>query len=274
MGRRGGCLRQTEPWAWGGRLADGHLPQTGSLIKKVRRFEEPVSSCVWARDSASFVLGTLDKKYSLCSFNVHDDGFFDWKNKHRVQDLCGSPDGRWLVAVDDKSSMHVYSGLTRELEYHLDMGVRLTSVSISQDSRHLLVNRKDGEAQLVDLTTRNSVQKFLGHKGGIFLIRSSFGGANESFVTSGSDDGNILIWHKNTGVAVERLHGHVPRCNAVSWSPSDPRMLASGGDDGRVKVYAFSALNQWPNGIEADDDEQVDEQVEDGRTASSASQAV
>jgi WD repeat-containing protein 26 len=35
---------------------------------------------------------------------------------------------------------------------------------------------------------------------------------------------------------VERLLGHYPRCNAVTWNPTDPCMLASCGDDGRIKM--------------------------------------
>ncbi|KAL2676812.1 hypothetical protein Neosp_010578 [[Neocosmospora] mangrovei] len=209
---------------------------TGTLIKKFSRFEEPVSGCVWDRNNRSFVLGTLDPNYSLRTVNVHDDEVYEWGKKHRVQDICGSPDGRWLVAVDHLQTIHVYNALTRELEFDMELKALLTSVSISEDSRHLLVNKSDGEAQLIDLFTRNSVQKFFGHTGGQFLIRSSFGGPNESFVLSGSEDGNILIWHKNTGAPVERLPGHHPRCNAVTWNPTDPFVLASCGDDGRLKM--------------------------------------
>lgn len=210
--------------------------QSGELLKKTRRFGEPVIGCVWSSDGNSFVVGSLDKNHSLCTYNTHDDEVIDWGKKHRVQDLCGSPDGRWLVAVDDSNTIHVYNAETRELKYEMALTSRPTSVSISQDSRHLLVNKKDGEAQLYDLVTRESVQKFLGHTGGEFLIRSSFGGANESFVTSGSEDGNILIWHKTIGAPVERLQGHHPRCNAVSWKPDDPSMLATCGDDGIIKM--------------------------------------
>lgn len=202
----------------------------------MKRYDEPVSGCVWSQDSRSFTVGTLDRNHGLYTFNVHDDEVHDWGKRHRVQDVCGSPDGRWLVAVDDNQTIHVYNAITRELEFDMELKARPTSVNISQDSRHLLVNKRDGEAQLIDLVTRSSVQKFFGHTGGEFLIRSSFGGPNESFVLSGSEDGNILIWHKNTGAAVERLPGHHPRCNAVSWNPGDPFMLASCGDDGRVKV--------------------------------------
>lgn len=195
-----------------------------------------MSGCVWASDSQSFVLGTLDKHHSLITFNVHDDHTREWNKKHRVQDLCGSPDGRWLVAVDDNETIHIYNALTQELEYNMVLKSRPTSVSISADSRHLLVNRRDGEAQLIDLATRTTDQKFVGHVGGDFLIRSSFGGAHEAFVMSGSEDGNMLIWHKSSGAVVERLQAHSPRCNAISWNPSDPYVVASGGDDGLVKM--------------------------------------
>lgn len=191
---------------------------------------------MWASDSKSFVLGTLDHQAGLTTYDINTWETTSWGKTHRVQDLCGSPDGRWLVAVDDLCKMHVYNQVTQDLEYQIEYKLRPTSVCISEDSRHLLINKTDGEAQLIDLETKASVQKFLGHTGGDFVIRSSFGGANESFVTSGSEDGNILIWHKTIGAAVERLPGHKPRCNAVSWKPDDPSMLASCGDDGKVKM--------------------------------------
>ncbi|KOS19190.1 WD repeat-containing protein 26 [Escovopsis weberi] len=210
--------------------------KTGDLLKRSRRFDEPVSGCVWASDNKSFVIGSLDITHALCTFFVHDDEVIEWSKKHRVQDLCGSPDERLIVAVDDQSTIHVYDATSRQLKFCIDFSSRPTSVSVSQDSQHLLVNSQAGEAHLIELSSRDSVQKFTGHTGGSFLIRSAFGGANENFVLSGSEDGHILIWHKAMGLTLERLMAHRPRCNAVSWNPADPCMLASGGDDGRVKM--------------------------------------
>ncbi|TQN73438.1 WD repeat-containing protein, partial [Colletotrichum shisoi] len=208
---------------------------TGEMILKLERFDEPASGCVWAADSKTFITGSLDKDHGLRTWSTSGEMLCEWGKKHRVQDICGSPDGHWLVAVDDALKIHVYNAFTRELEYEMEVKSRPTCVSISEDSRHLLLNKKDGELQLIDLVNRTSVQKFLGHTGGDFIIRSAFGGANESFVVSGSEDGNILIWHKNSGAAVERLQGHQPRTNAVAWNPADPCILASCGDDGKVK---------------------------------------
>ncbi|KJK75073.1 hypothetical protein H634G_09708 [Metarhizium anisopliae BRIP 53293] len=213
--------------------------KNGQLIKKLKRFDEPVSSCIWASDSKSFVLGTLDNKRSICTFNSEGEELVQWDKKHRVQAMAGSPDGRWLVAADNFTNMYVYNGITRALEYELDLGAQPISLAISQDSRQLLVNKGDSEAQLIDLFTRATVQKFLGHMTDQCVIRASFGGANESFVMSGSEDGKVVIWHKNIGAAVERLSSFSgKRCNCVVWNPADSYMLASCNDDGKVRIWA------------------------------------
>ncbi len=169
------------------RIKTSNRDQTGALIKTLDRFDAPVSSCVWAADSKSFVTGSFDKEKPICTWSVDGERLATWTKKHRTEDLAVSPDRRWLVAMDDRKSLHVYNFATRELEYEWDMKVRLTSVCISRDSRFLLVNKVDGEAQLIDIATRDVVQKYQGHTGGDCTIRSAFGGANESFVISGSE---------------------------------------------------------------------------------------
>jgi WD40 repeat protein len=153
----------------------------------INRFEEPVSSCVWAPDGQTFVTGCLYKERNLCQWNLNGELVYDWGRSHRIQDLDVSPDGNRLVAMDNETTIHVYNFVTRELEYEVDLGTKLTSVSISQDSRYILVSKTSGEAQLLDIETRKPVKLFTGQKGGNFIIRSAFGGANESFVISGSE---------------------------------------------------------------------------------------
>ncbi|XXG99788.1 hypothetical protein Hte_006129 [Hypoxylon texense] len=211
---------------------------TGACINKLERFQEPVTSCVWATDNQTFVTGALDKNHSLVQWNLNGDKIYDWSSTHRVEDLAISPDGHWLVASNAGNHIYVYNFVTRELEYQMDLQVRLTSITISQNSRHLLVNHNNGVAQLIDLVLREPVQSYAGFTGGQWMIRSSFGGANESFVISGSEDGSINIWHKASAHLVEKLSGHVPGCNAVTWSPTDPCLFASCGDDGKIKIWS------------------------------------
>ena len=142
---------------------------------------------MWAANGQSFVTGSLDKQKGLRTWSINGELVYDWGKKHRVQDIAGSPNGRWIAAMDDNQTVHVYNHDTRELEYELNFTERPTSVSISEDSRFILVNRVDGEAQLFEIGAKKYCQKFLGHTGGKYVIRSTFGGANESFVVSGSE---------------------------------------------------------------------------------------
>jgi hypothetical protein len=95
----------------------------------------------------------------------------------------------------------VYNLKTREEEYNIPLKVELTSVSVTRDSRYMLINRSDNEVQLLDIASAEVVQRFVGQKQGNFVIRSTLGGAAENFVVSGSEGKSQL----------PSLNGH--------WSP-------------------------------------------------------
>lgn len=76
---------------------------------------------------------------------------------------------------------------THEEEYCLPLKSKPTSVAISRDSRHMLVNLSEGQIQLIDIDTTEVVRRFQGQKQGSFVIRSAFGGAAENFAVSGSE---------------------------------------------------------------------------------------
>lgn len=104
--------------------------------------------------------------------------------------------------MDNENHIHVYNFVTRELEYEMDLKVNLSCVSISQNSRYLLVNKTDGEARMLEIDTRETVRMFLsGARGGNFVIRSAFGGANESFVITGSE-GKL---HRSLSLSIGQL---------------------------------------------------------------------
>ncbi|KAI0537781.1 WD40-repeat-containing domain protein [Xylaria digitata] len=211
---------------------------TGRCLRLLYRYEEPVSSCVWAPDDKSFIIGSLDKVGSLVQWDLSAEKIHDWKGPQRVEELALSPDGRWLVAMDCEKHIHVYNFRTREFAYKLDLKCRLTSLCISQNSRHLLVNQTNGYAQLVDLVSRTPILSYTGHIGGEFVIRASLGGADELFVIAGSEDGFINIWNKATTNCIHRLPAHSPRCNSASWCPTNPQLFASCGDDGKIKIWS------------------------------------
>jgi WD40 repeat protein len=114
-------------------------------------------------------------------------------SKLRANDLAVSPDGQRLVVVTE-SSIIVFDLVSFEkiAEFQLD-DVKLTSIMISQDSRHMLISMSPDQIKLMEIDTGDVIQRFEAHMQKQFIIRSAFGGADENFVVSGSEGTFFVI---------------------------------------------------------------------------------
>ena len=134
------------------------------------------------------MIGSQDKKYGLALWDLAGNVVHKWnEDDYRVHDLAISPDGSRLVVLLE-SRILVYDFQTREKigEWVLD-DVKMTSVTISRDCRHMLISMIPNKVRLMEIDTGEVVQRYTGQVQTQFIIRSSFGGANESFVVSGSE---------------------------------------------------------------------------------------
>jgi WD repeat-containing protein 26 len=104
-----------------------------------------------------------------------------------VYDIAISPDGTRLVALLE-SRILIFDMITRQKigDWRMDEG-RLTSVSISKDSMRMLVGINENRIKMMSIDEGETLQVFEGHKQTQFIIRSAFGGAQETFVVSGSE---------------------------------------------------------------------------------------
>lgn len=229
--------------------------QSGQCILTIDHHGEPVTTAAWAPDGQSFVTGSLDMQTQLCLWNLDGEQVHRWATDYRIMDSAISPDGQRLVTISSEKQIFVYNFITREQLYCIVLRTKMTCISISRDSRYLLVNMAENEVQLIDIETADIVRRFLGQRQSVFSIRSAFGGADENLIISGSEgtlyckrprsleadvfciDSKVYIWHKENGTLIETLEGHASGCvNAVAWNPADPCMFASAGDDQNVRM--------------------------------------
>jgi WD repeat-containing protein 26 len=166
--------------------------KTARSLYTIKGHEQPVSTAAWTPGGDAFVIGSLDSRSSL---KLHDasngEVLYSWPASHRVQDLAISPDGRRLVTISPAEQIFVYNFVTREEEYSVRLKTSLTCVSISRDSKYMLVNVTDNELQLIDINTADIVRRFWGQQQGTYVIRSTFGGGDENLVISGSEGRGI-----------------------------------------------------------------------------------
>ncbi|KAM5238512.1 WD repeat-containing protein 26 isoform 5-T5 [Ctenodactylus gundi] len=163
-----------------------------------------------------------------------------------VSYIAWSPDDNYLVACgpDDCSELWLWNVHTGELRTKMSQSHEdsLTSVAWNPDGKRFVTGGQRGQfyqcgVHLWDLQDRVLVRKYQGVTQGFYTIHSCFGGHNEDFIASGSEDHKVYIWHKRSELPIAELTGHTRTVNCVSWNPQIPSMMASASDDGTVRIW-------------------------------------
>lgn len=150
-----------------------------------------MTSAVWAPDGETFVVGSHDSKQPLGLYTVTDHKpIYKWPNEGsslRINDCSISADGSRLAVITNDKRLLVYDFKTRIKIADWTMDDMLTCVNLSSDGATVLVSMNNSKLLLVDVEFGDTVQSYSGLKQQQFVIRSSFGGAGDNFVISGSE---------------------------------------------------------------------------------------
>ncbi|TIA86772.1 hypothetical protein E3P99_03577 [Wallemia hederae] len=270
---------------------------TGNCLNSYQQeheHEETISSLIWSHDDSKFYSTGLDQR--VVEWNSDGSMLHKWENLPiRIMDSALSPDQRKLVVAgpdgpqptmgpdgtlsysEEMRHLMVYDTETRSLLWQVEMKNEIGSLAISSDSSRVAVNYAPDEIQIWSLEDRCLVQKLYGYKQSQHVIRSCFGGYNDNFILSGSEDASIYVWHHQSGELIEILEGHDTGCvNSVAWSPTMP-LICSVGDDRTIRLWStrtdtsrHSEINMLKSDIEdnfwnhVEDRGEVDDDLEDG----------
>ncbi|KAF9686986.1 hypothetical protein SADUNF_Sadunf02G0047000 [Salix dunnii] len=203
-------------------------------------------SCGWFPDGKWIFSGINDKSISMWELDGKEVECWKGKKTLKISDLEITSDGKQIISMCRESAILL---LDREakVERVIEENQTITSFSLSRDNRFLLVNLLNQEIHLWSIDGNfRLVAKYNGHKRTRFIIRSCFGGLEQAFIASGSEDSQVYIWHRGTGDLVEALPGHSGAVNCVSWNPANPYMLASASDDRTIRIWGLNALHVKP----------------------------
>jgi WD40 repeat protein len=145
-----------------------------------------------------------------------------------------SGDGRQLVSGGNDGTVRLWetaSGkILATLQGHAG-GIR--AVALSWDAQLLVSGGVDGVVRLWDTVDGRLLKAVDGHTGVVYGVALSGDGR---LAASGADDGTVRRWEAEGARPRGALHGHVGLVWSVGLSSEGRAVLASGGDDGTVRL--------------------------------------
>ncbi|XP_078439813.1 transducin family protein / WD-40 repeat family protein [Wolffia australiana] len=215
---------------------------SGQCLRAFEKSGLNLISCGWLPDGQWVFCGLTDG--SICMWDLEGKEVECWRGQRtiKIADVAVTSDGQRILSICRDTAILVVDRETKA-ERLIEEEHVITSFMLSRDDRLLLLNLINQEIHLWSLNDMKLLAKYSGHKRTRFVIRSCFGGIDDSFIASGSEDSLVYLWHRSSGERIEALPGHSGAVNCVSWNPANPHMLASGSDDRTIRIWGLQAAD-------------------------------
>uniref|UniRef100_A0A0E0M4Y2 Uncharacterized protein n=1 Tax=Oryza punctata TaxID=4537 RepID=A0A0E0M4Y2_ORYPU len=160
-------------------------------------------------------------------------------HKNWVLCIAWSPDGNHLVSGSKSGELILWDPKTgKQLGTPLT-GHRKWITAVSWEPVHLqspccrfVSTSKDGDARILDMTTRKCVIALTGHTNSVTCVK--WGG--DGLIYTGSEDCAIKVWETSQGKLVKTLQGHGHWVNSLALSTE--YVLRTGAYDHTGKTYS------------------------------------
>ncbi|GAA0172044.1 hypothetical protein LIER_25950 [Lithospermum erythrorhizon] len=195
-------------------------------------------SCEWAPNGKSIYSGATDKSISM--WDLEGNELESWKGQRTIKtsDLGISSDGKQIVTVCNETVISL-------VEWETKVERLIEEDQVDDDSNLEGVRLEAGGYRNIEESAKLEA-KYKGLKRSRFIVRSCFGGLEQSFV---------YVWHRASGELIRTLAGHSGSVNCVRWNPANPHMLASASDDHTIRIWGLNKVklhtNRWvhSNGV-------------------------
>ncbi|KAL4559382.1 hypothetical protein LXL04_031520 [Taraxacum kok-saghyz] len=228
---------------------------TGGLLFVYGKNNLGTISCSWSPDGQRVFTGFNDQSITMWDLNGNQLQSWTGQKTRMISDLQITSDGNFIISICQETMILLLNRESGE-EKIIKEDHNIVSFSLSRDKKFLLVSLVNQEIHLWDIEESRRVPvNYKGHKSTRFVVKACFGGPEDIYVASGSEDSRVFIWRRDTGEIIDKLEGHSGAVNCVCWNPRNPEMLASASDDGTVRIWhSVEWMKVYEPGIEYQND--------------------
>ena len=143
-------------------------------------------------------------------------------------------DGPQEIFLDDADIAELQAAMDEEGDFPMDDDEDDDEVEEVEEAGPELEGEEDDDQEMQETIEDMSSSKFRAHLNPVFSVSTH--PTCPILAVSGGEDDNGYLWRLDTGEEVAKLAGHTDSVITTGWS-SDGEMVATGGMDGRVRVW-------------------------------------
>lgn len=149
-------------------------------------------SCSWSPDGKYIFSGLTDKSVIMWDLDGKEIDCLNGEKTLKISDLHMTNDGK-LITICNENMILV---LDREsgVERCIKEDQMIVSFTLSGDNKLLLVSLVNEELHLWNIEGHiQLVSKYRGHRRSRFIVKACFGGFQQAFIASGSEDSQVYF---------------------------------------------------------------------------------
>ncbi|RNA03906.1 WD repeat-containing 26-like [Brachionus plicatilis] len=195
--------------------------------------DDSIITAAWMPDGQAFVCGGTKGHFYYCDI----DGTIKetWEGV-RVRCLQTLPDGQALCA-DTLKRIRSYNFKELTDSNLIQEDFQIVSFTLNKAGTQLLVSAAAQGIHLWDVKDKMLIRRFQGSVQNTYMNYATFGGADEIYIASGSEDNKVYVWNIKKEHPIAVLEGHTRNVTCVTWNPELPGMIVSASDDGTIRVW-------------------------------------
>jgi len=175
-------------------------------------------------------------------------GTLRWRHLESVNSVVFSKDGSRVISAGHDAVIYVWAAEDGQVRFRLDghAGPVNQCVCTGGDGEYVVSAGTDGSLRKWNLADGKQ-KKAWGGLGEITCVACS---AEDRFMVAGTRAGRLMVWDGDMARAPQELEAHAGSVRCLQFSASGD-VMASGGDDGMVRLWRTSPALQQVGGMKA-----------------------
>jgi WD repeat-containing protein 26 len=170
---------------------------SGKCLRVYEKTGLGLVSCGFFPNGKDIFTGITDRSYSVWGPDGGEVDSVKSQRQTKTSDLAVTCDGRFIVSLSKENVILLIDRETKT-EKLIQEEDGVTSFCLSSDGKFLLVNLGCEEIHLWcigDGGMPNLIMRYKGHRRARYVIRSCFGGTEQGFIASGSEDSLVSFYN-------------------------------------------------------------------------------